>query len=131
MGIATSADSLIAAGAKHFVYTSVYGSDLNNPNRFIQIKATCEKALKQSGMTWTILNPDPFLEVWAGLVIGIPLQAGRPVTLIGPTVGEVFNGMETYESFIDMSGTSSLYGVELTPLTHVMQQMFGQEMKVH
>ena len=190
-----------AAGVEHFIYTSVYGSDLNSSNRFVQIKATCEQALKQSGMTWTILNPGVFPEIWAGMVIGIPLQAGQPITLIGqgdhrhsliseadvaafavaavdnpasrnvhieiggpsvswteivktageamgmalpvnylpldssvplldPMVGEFFNGMETYESFINMGETGSLYGVELTPLPAVMQQMFGQEMKV-
>lgn len=190
-----------AAGVEHFIYTSVYGSDLNSPNRFIQIKATCEQVLEQSGMTWTILNPGIFPEIWAGLVIGIPLQAGQPVTLIGqgdhrhsliseadvaafaiaaidnpasrnasieiggpsvswtdivnaageamgqtlpvnylplgsnvplldPIVGEFFNGMETYESFIDMGETGSLYGVKLTPLPVVMQRMFGKETMV-
>lgn len=34
-------------------------------------------------MRWTILQPTIFTEVWAGIVTGIPLQAGAPVTLVG------------------------------------------------
>lgn len=34
-------------------------------------------------MAYTILLPDIFMEVWIGMVVGIPLQAGQPVTLVG------------------------------------------------
>ena len=79
--------SLIAAaaqaGVRHFIYTSAYGSAVGHPVPLFQFKATCEQALMDSGMTWTVLLPNLFTEVWAGMVIGIPLQAGAPVTLVG------------------------------------------------
>lgn len=71
------------AGVRHFIYTSAYGSAVGHPAPLFHIKATCEKALEASGMTWTILLPNFFPEVWAGMVVGIPLQAGQPVTLVG------------------------------------------------
>lgn len=71
------------AGVRHFIYTSIYGSDPGHPVPLFRFKATCEQSLVESGMTWTVLLPSVFTEVWAGMVIGIPLQAGAPVTLVG------------------------------------------------
>jgi NADH dehydrogenase len=34
-------------------------------------------------MPYTILAPNYFIESWAGMVVGIPLQARQPVTLVG------------------------------------------------
>ena len=34
-------------------------------------------------MDYVLLLPDFFMESWIGMVIGIPLQAGQPVTLVG------------------------------------------------
>jgi len=76
-------DAALGAGARHFIYTSSIGVDINHPNPFFQAKAICEAHLAESGMTYTILNPGFFLEVWVGAVVGIPLQAGQPVTLVG------------------------------------------------
>ncbi len=76
-------DAAAAAGVDHFIYTSAFGSMLNHPVPLFHIKAACEKALEESGMTWTVLRPNYFPEVWAGMVFGIPLQAGQPVRLVG------------------------------------------------
>lgn len=72
-----------AAGVRHFIYTSAYGSAIGHPVPLFHIKAACEQALVDSGMAWTVLLPNLFTEVWAGMVVGIPLQAGVPVTLVG------------------------------------------------
>ena len=192
--------SLIAAageaGVEHFIYTSARGSAIDHPVPLFHIKATCENALAASGMTWTALLPSMFTEVWVGMVIGIPLQAGQPVTLVGegnhkhpfiseadvaafaiaavdnpaahnapieiggpsyswtevvaaageaigqklpvnyvppgtvvplvpPIVEPTLIASETYESFVDMGDTPAQFGIELTPLTTVLQQMFG------
>ena len=77
--IAAAAD----AGVNHFIYTSAYGSAIGHPNPLYHIKGTCEQALEESGMTWTALQPGIFPEVWVGMVVGLPLQAGKPVTLVG------------------------------------------------
>ena len=184
------------AGVRHFIYTSAYGSAVGHPVPLYQFKATCEQALMGSGMTWTVLLPHLITEVWAGMVIGIPLQAGAPVTLVGeanhrhahiseadvaafalaavenplaenarieiggpsyswrevvdaagkamgralpvnyaplgsevpllpPLAGSMLSAWETYETFIDMDDRSAQFGVELTPLPVVLQQMFG------
>ncbi|MDJ0755038.1 MAG: SDR family oxidoreductase [Ardenticatenaceae bacterium] len=76
-------DAARTAGVKHFIYTSAAGVDINHPNPFFQAKATCEAYLAQSGMVYTILKPGVFMEIWIGAVVGMPLQAAQPVTLVG------------------------------------------------
>ncbi len=90
-------DAAKKANVHHFIYTSAAGVDINHPNPLFQAKATCEAYLVASGMDYTILKPGIFMEVWIGAVVGIPLQAGQPVTLVGQgdhrhafvTVGDV------------------------------------------
>jgi len=190
--IAAAAD----AGVEHFIYTSAYGAGLDHPSPLFHFKGVCENALQQSGMTWTTLKPNLFTEVWAGTVVGLPLQAGQPVTLVGkgdhrhsfisegdvaafaigavdnplahntrieiggpaytwtevvteageaigrdlpvnyvpvgsdvplldPVISNLLNAHETYESIIDMGDLPAQYGIELTPMETVLQQMFG------
>lgn len=72
-----------AAGVKHFIFTGAYGAQLNHPNPLFHVKAACVDAVVNSGMDYTILLPAIFFEVWSGMVIGFPLQAGQPITLVG------------------------------------------------
>lgn len=189
-------DAAREAGVTHFIYTSAYGSAVVHPMAMLHVKGTCEQALIDSGLTWTILQPAIFTEVLGSMVIGIPLQAEKPVSLIGdgshrhsyiseadvaafaivavdnpaaydtrleiggpsyswqdivdaagralgrelsvhfvPPGGELplldpgvsgwLSGFETYEDFIDMGDLPARFGVELTPLPTVMEQMFG------
>ena len=76
-------DAAKAAGVKQFIFTSVLGADVNNPLPFVQAKAETEAYLRESGMPYTILAPNFFMESWVGLVVGMPLRAGQPVTLVG------------------------------------------------
>lgn len=71
------------ASVGHFIYTLAAGVDMNHPNLLFQAKATCEARLAASGIDYTILKPGVFMEVWIGAVVGIPLQVGVPVTLVG------------------------------------------------
>ncbi len=72
-----------AAGVRHFVYTSAIGAAPNHPLPMFHIKGTCEAVLEASGMTYTILRPSTFMEVWIGMVVGLPLMHQQPITLIG------------------------------------------------
>ncbi len=72
-----------AAGVKQFIFTSFLGADPDSPVPLFQAKAETEKALAESGLPFTILAPNFFMEDWVGMVVGIPLQAGQPVTLVG------------------------------------------------
>ncbi len=87
-------DAAQSAGVRHFIYVSVLGSAPDHPNPFISAKGQCEVHLKQSGLTYTILKPGFFMEVWIGAIVGGPLQARQPVTLIGRgTCKQVFVSM--------------------------------------
>jgi len=70
-------------GVKQFIFISVLGADVNNPAPFVQAKAQTEAYLRGSGIPYTILSPDFFMEAWIGMVVGVPLQAGQPITLVG------------------------------------------------
>jgi NADH dehydrogenase len=76
-------DAAKAAGVQQFIFTSALGADLNSPVPLNQAKGATDAYLRGSGMPHTILAPNAFMEVWAGMVVGMPLQAGRAVTLVG------------------------------------------------
>jgi hypothetical protein len=57
----------------------------------------------------------------AGQIMGaeLPLQylpIGSEVPLLPPEAGNLLNGMETFEIYIDMTETAPAYGVTLTTL---------------
>jgi NADH dehydrogenase len=76
-------DAAQEAGVKHLVFTSMLGADADSPIPFVRGKGETEAYLRESGLTYTILSPDVFAEVWVGMMVGAPLQAGQPVTLVG------------------------------------------------
>jgi NADH dehydrogenase len=184
------------AGVSRFIYISAYGSVVGHPNPMLDIRATCEQSLIDSGMTWTILQLSLLYEVLVGMVLGPPLQAGEPVSLfedgrhrhayiseadvaaivvasvdnpathnkrfaiggpsyswreivsaagkamgrelpvrflppgddlpfLDPSLNGWLSAFETYEDFIDMDELLVQFGIELTSLSAVMEQMFG------
>ncbi len=76
-------DAAKRAGVNRFIYTSAIGSVQGHPVPLFNIKGTCEAALERSGMDYTILQPAVFMEIWIGMVVGMPLMAQQPITLIG------------------------------------------------
>ncbi|MEM7132387.1 MAG: SDR family oxidoreductase [Chloroflexota bacterium] len=76
-------DAAKAAGVRHFIYTSAEGTHPEHPHPLFNIKGQCEAYLKSSGMAYTSLKPGAFMEVWIATVVGMPLQAGQPITLVG------------------------------------------------
>jgi len=71
------------AGVSHFVLVSALGSSAESPVPAFRAKAFAEQALRTSGLTWTILQPAAFMDVWFAMFIEGPLAAGLPVTLVG------------------------------------------------
>jgi uncharacterized protein YbjT (DUF2867 family) len=49
----------------------------------MQAKARSKASLRESGMEYTILAPNMFMEVWAAMVVGMPAPQSHPVTLVG------------------------------------------------
>ncbi|MEX1183273.1 MAG: SDR family oxidoreductase [Gemmatimonadota bacterium] len=77
-------DAAYRAGVEHFVFVSALGASADGPVDFMRAKAETESHIRASGMSYTILQPDAFMEVWFGMLIGMPLQQGRPIVLIEP-----------------------------------------------
>lgn len=71
------------AGVEHFVFISTVGATPDHPVPLFRAKGLAEQALRDSGMAWTILQPNIFMDVWFGALIEAPLFTGRPVTLVG------------------------------------------------
>lgn len=71
------------AGIKRFLYASVQGASPEHPVPLFQYKAACERALMESGMTYTIVQPSIFMEIWIGMMVGLPLMIQQTITLVG------------------------------------------------
>ena len=71
------------AGVKQFIFVSFLGASPDSPVPLFQAKAETEATLSKNGMSYTILAPNFFIESWAGMVVGMPLQAHQPITLVG------------------------------------------------
>jgi uncharacterized protein YbjT (DUF2867 family) len=69
-------------GVEIFVYISVTPT-LRSTNPLVTYKREVERAVRASGMRWTILQPTVFMEVWLGILLGWDHVAGR-AQIFGP-----------------------------------------------
>ena len=76
-------EAATAAGVRHFVFTSVLGASPDSPVPFVRAKGETEQRLHDSGMAWTVLQPDAYMDTWVPMVVGGPALAGQSVTLVG------------------------------------------------
>jgi uncharacterized protein YbjT (DUF2867 family) len=74
-------DAAAAAGVKHFVFISVTGG-ISVSSPLIDSKRRVEQHLIDSGLTYTILRPGPFMEAWFGPVAGFDHQS-HTATVLG------------------------------------------------
>jgi uncharacterized protein YbjT (DUF2867 family) len=82
-GYLTLIDAAKAAGVKRFIFTSALGCDPDSPVPFVAAKGKVEQALGASGIPYTILAPDIFMDVWIMAIVGGPALQGAPVWLAG------------------------------------------------
>ena len=75
-------DAAKAAGVKHFIFVSVRGASPTSPLEFFRIKYRIEEYLRASGLSFTILRPSAFMDLWAQL-IGQPLVEQGKTTIFG------------------------------------------------
>lgn len=75
-------DAAEAEHVGHFVLTSVLGAGPDSPVPLVRAKGEAEQRLAGSNMTWTILQPNLYMDTWVPMVIGVPVLAGEPVTLV-------------------------------------------------
>ena len=76
-------DAAKAAGVKQFIFVSVLTADPTSPVLFIQAKGKTEDALRASGIPYTILAPNGYMEVMVARIVGMPAMMGQPVTIVG------------------------------------------------
>jgi uncharacterized protein YbjT (DUF2867 family) len=80
-GVGSLIDAASAAGVGSFIYMSFSGHlDLDFP--LANAKRRVEARVRDSGMTWTILRPSFFSEVWLGPAVGFDAAAGT-ATIFG------------------------------------------------
>jgi uncharacterized protein YbjT (DUF2867 family) len=72
-----------SAGVRRFVFLSNLGASPDSPNPFMAAKGETEQLLRGSGLSWTILQPNLFMDKLPALVVGGPALTGQPVTLVG------------------------------------------------
>ncbi len=71
------------SGVEHFIFVSAEGEDPNSPVAFLRAKGITSKRLRESGMAYTVLAPNLYMDVWIPLVILAPVASGRPVAIVG------------------------------------------------
>jgi len=71
------------AGVDHFVFVSAEGEDPESPVPFLRAKGITSARLRESGMAYTVLVPNLYMDVWIPLVVLAPVASGRPITLVG------------------------------------------------
>jgi NADH dehydrogenase len=76
-------DAARTTGVKQFVFISAFGAVPDSPVPFLRAKALTEAHLRSSGMPYTILAPDVFMDVWIPMIVGGPVMSGQPVTIVG------------------------------------------------
>lgn len=72
-----------AAGVHRFVFVSALGADPGHPLPLLSAKGEAEQRIQASGMAWTVLQPNVFMDKLIPIVVGAPAVAGQPVTLVG------------------------------------------------
>jgi NADH dehydrogenase len=76
-------DAAAGAGVKQFIFISANLADPNHPAPFLAGKGRSEAHLRASGMPYTIIAPNAYMEVWVAMVVGLPALTGQPVTVVG------------------------------------------------
>jgi NADH dehydrogenase len=75
-------DAARASGVKQFIFVSAVGVTIDSPVPLFEAKARTEAYLRASGMPFTILAPDVFMDVWIPMVVG-PALGGHAIAIIG------------------------------------------------
>jgi NADH dehydrogenase len=78
-------DAAAGRGVERFLFVSALGADPTHPMPFLQAKGESEQALRRSGMSWIVVQPNMYMDKMIPIVVG-PAFAGEPVTLVGEGV---------------------------------------------
>lgn len=81
-GVGHLIEAAEAAGVRRFVFVSAYGFESMDAE-LARAKTASAAKLRDSAMTWSVLEPSPFMEVWIGWVIGGQLGEGPKAAIAG------------------------------------------------
>ena len=96
-------DAARAAGVKHFIFVSVRGASPDSPLEFFRIKYRTEEYLRASGLSFTILRPSAFMDLWVQL-IGQPLVERGKTTIFGRGTNPInFVAVEDVARFVGIA----------------------------
>lgn len=76
-------NAALDAGVRHFTLVSAMGASSESPVPVFRAKGMAEQHVRESGVSFTILQPNAFMDVWFGMLIDAPVSNGQPVTLVG------------------------------------------------
>jgi NADH dehydrogenase len=76
-------DAAKAAGVNQFIFVSALTADPNSPIPLMQAKGKIEDYLRESGIPYTNIAPNGYMELWIGMVVGMPAMMGQFVTIVG------------------------------------------------
>jgi uncharacterized protein YbjT (DUF2867 family) len=76
-------DAARLAGVRQFVFTSALLPEMFKGEPFFAAKFETEDYLRASGLTWTILQPTAFMDIWAQ-IIGEPVLKRGATMVFGP-----------------------------------------------
>ena len=78
--------SLVDAAAQsrvnHFIFVSGQGEDPNSPVPFLRAKGLTSRLLRESGMGYTVLLPDLYMDVWIPVAVKIPVESVQSVMVV-------------------------------------------------
>lgn len=76
-------DAAKAAGVKQFIFVSTIAADTNSPVPIAQAKGKTEAYLRASGVPYTIIASNAFMEMSLVMFVGTPAMIGQSVTIVG------------------------------------------------
>lgn len=120
-GVIALIDAAEAAGVKHLIYTS-FSKNINLDFPLCNAKRAVEKHLKESRLTFTILRPSYFMEVWLSPVVGFDAanakaqiygEGNRPISWISyKDVArfevEAITNRAAYNAELELGGSEAL-----------------------
>ena len=140
-GVMRLIDVAKAAGVGHFVYTSFSGH-IDLPFPLHDAKRAVESHLRQSGMSFTILRPGYFMEVWLSPAVGFDAvhakvvvygDGSRPLSLISvPDVAKFavasLTNPAARNATLELGGPQALAPLEVVK---IFEELTGRTFNVH
>ena len=83
MGNRNLVDAAAAERVGRFIFISSLGADPASTMPLLQAKGETEMHLAESGMVWTSIQPNVYIDLLVMGVVGGPALSGAPVTLVG------------------------------------------------